>query len=212
MRTYILFGMEAEITDGRRLRGERSRRAILEQAVRIASVEGLEGLTLGKVSAAAGVPKSTLQVLFRDRESLQAQTLETGVAMFTDRLVAELAPAQTPLQRLRALTEGWFDLVAHNALPGGCLVTAAAGEYRARPGPLQDLVKLHQGRWRDLLVATVRAAAADGALKPGVDPDQLVFEIMALQGAANVAAGLEGPDDFARARRAVARLLADATA
>jgi AcrR family transcriptional regulator len=203
--------METEITDGRRLRGERSRRGILEQAVRIASVEGLEGLTLGKVATAAGVAKSTLQVLFHDRETLQAQTLETGVAMFTDRLVAELSPAQTPLQRLRTLTEGWFDLVQHQALPGGCLITAAAGEYRARPGPLQDLVRHHQGRWRDLLTATVRAAA-DGALKPGVDPDQLVFEIMALQGAANVAAGLDGPEDFARARRAVARLLADATA
>jgi AcrR family transcriptional regulator len=204
--------MEAEITDGRRLRGERSRRAILEQAVRIASVEGLEGLTLGKVAAAAGVAKSTLQVLFRDREALQAQTLETGVAMFADRLMSELSPAQTPLQRLSTLTEGWFNLVQHQALPGGCLVTAAAGEYRARPGALQDLVRHHQGRWRELLTATVRAAAADGALKAGVDPDQLVFEIMALQSAANVAAGLDGPEDFARARRAVARLLAEAKA
>jgi AcrR family transcriptional regulator len=204
--------MEPEITvDGRRARGDRSRRAILEQAVRIASVEGLEGLTLGKVAAAAGVPKSTLQVLFKDRENLQTQALETGVAMFTDRLVEQLRSVQTPLLRLRTLTEGWFELVAHQALPGGCLITAAAGEYRARPGPLQDLIRHHQGRWRDLLLAAVREAQASGALKPEVDAEQLVFEIMALQTAANVAASLDGPDDFQRARRGVARLISQAS-
>jgi len=200
-----------ETIDGRRARGDRSRRAILDEAVRIASVEGLEGLTLGKVAAAAGVAKSTLQVLFRDRETLQAQTLETGVALFTDALIARLAPAQSPLERLRVLTEGWFDLVAHNELPGGCLVTAAADGYRVRPGALQTLILGHRNRWRDLLLVTTHAAQAEGALRPDVDPDQLVFEIMALQTAANVAAGLDGPTDFDRARRAVARLLATAT-
>lgn len=202
---------EANEIDGRRARGDRSRRAILEHAVRIASIEGLEGLTLGKVAAAASVPKSTLQVLFKDRENLQAQTLDTGVAMFTDRLVEQLGSTASALERLRLLTDGWFDLVAHQALPGGCLLTAAAGEYRARPGRLQDLIRQHQGRWRQALLASVHAARTDGALRPDTDPDQLVFEIMALQTAANVAASLQGPDDFERARRSVRRMIAAAT-
>src|ERR1700722_3871230 len=68
--------------DGRRASGDRTRHPVLKQAMQIAATEGLEGLTFGGIASAAEVPKSTLQVLFKDRETLQLQTLSAAADEF----------------------------------------------------------------------------------------------------------------------------------
>ena len=174
--------------DGRRVRGDRTRQAVLDQAVRIASVEGLEGLTFGRVAEAAGVPKSTLQALFKDREALQSQTLSAGAEAFAAGIRARLPKNANAFENLVALCHAWFDLIRDSELPGGCLVTAATTEYRARPGTLQALVAMHRDRWRAALLASAQAAQREGALRDDLDLDQLVFEILAFQGLANASA------------------------
>jgi AcrR family transcriptional regulator len=196
--------------DGRRVRGDRTRRAILDQAVRIASIEGLEGLTFGKVALAADLPKSTIQVLFGSRETLQAETLNFGVELFADGMREPLSRARTPYSRLRVLAEAWFDIVERKEPPGGCLLTAAANEFRARDGALRDLVQSHRERWRKALITAAEAAREAGELRKDAEPRLLAFEIMAMQHAANVAAELDGPKDFDMARKAVGRLISAA--
>jgi AcrR family transcriptional regulator len=193
--------------DGRRLRGDRTRQAVLSRAVQIAASEGLEGLTFGRVAQAAGLPKSTLQVLFRDRETLQLQTLAAGAEAFAAEIRKRLPADLDAFGRLQALCDAWFDLVGAGALPGGCMVTAAAAEYRARPGVLQALASEHRERWRSALSGAATAAQRDAALRADIDPEQLVFEILAFQGAANIRAGQATAPEFERARRAVKALL-----
>jgi AcrR family transcriptional regulator len=196
--------------DGRRLRGERTRQTVLNHAVRIASVEGLEGLTFGRVAQAAGVPKSTLQALFKDREALQAQTLSMGADAFVAGIAARLPKSVNAFEHLVALCHAWFDLVGDSELPGGCLVTAATAEYRARPGALQILVATHRDRWRTTLLASAQAAQREGVLRDDLDLDQLVFEILAFQGSANASTIEPAANDLHRARRSVDSLLEQA--
>ena len=198
--------------DGRRVRGERTRQAVLNQAVRIASVEGLEGLTIGRVAQAAGVPKSTLQALFKDREALQFQTLSAGAEAFAAGIRARLPKNVDAFENLVALCRAWFDLVSDSELPGGCLVTAATAEYRARPGTIQTLVAAHRDRWRAALLASAQAARREGALRDDLDLDQLVFEILAFQGSANVSTIEPVANELNRARCSVDSLLERARA
>ena len=93
-------------TDGRRARGERARAQVLEHATAIASTDGLEGLTIGRVATDAGVGKGNIQVLFGDKETLQLATLDAGVVHYRNVVVEPALALESPLARLRALTEG----------------------------------------------------------------------------------------------------------
>ena len=185
-------------SDGRRARGDRTRQLVLENAVQIASVEGLEGLTLGGVAAASGVAKATIQTLFGSREELQIRTLDLAVVMIGSAILRLMPPKARGMSRLRKLADAWFAVVEGGLLPGGCLLTAATTEYRARPGVLRDAVVAHRASWRARLLDAAREAQADGSLARDVDIEKIVYEILALENAAN------GPctdrDDFNLAR------------
>ncbi len=189
--------------DGRRQRGDRSRAIILAEAVAIASVDGVEALTMGRVATAAGVPKSSLQMLFKDRQSLQIETLRRGAETFEAEILRSVKPAASPLATLLALIDAWFDVVERKVLPGGCLVTAAVAEFRLRYGALHEAIELHRAKWRALLLGHVEAAQSNGSLTSDVDADDLVFEIMALQSAANAALAPGAHQDVDRAKRRI---------
>jgi AcrR family transcriptional regulator len=171
--------------DGRRARGDRTRQLVLESAVQIASVEGLEGLTLGGVASASGVAKATIQTLFGSREELQIRTLDLAVVMIGSAIAQLVPPRARGLPRLRKLADAWFAVVEDGLLPGGCLMTAATIEYRARPGVLRDAVVAHRGRWKGRLLEAASEAQADGSLARDADIDKIVYEILALETAAN---------------------------
>jgi AcrR family transcriptional regulator len=174
-----------EKLDGRRARGDRTRQLVLENAVQIASVEGLEGLTLGRVASASGVAKATIQTLFGSREELQIRTLDFAVVMIGSAILQLVPPRARGLSRLRRLADAWFAVVEDGLLPGGCLMTAAVTEYRARPGVLRDAVVAHRAHWRARLLDAAREAQADGSLARDADVDKIVYEILALENAAN---------------------------
>lgn len=194
-------------TDGRRRRGDRTRTAILDRAVRIASTEGLQSLTLGQVAAESGVAKTSVSALFKGKLGLQLRTLDAAVELFVSEVVRPHESLVSPRARLAAWCDAWFNYVEGRILPGGCLVTAAASEYRARPGVIQRAVRSHREAWRRLLLAAAEQAAAAGELT-NVDAGQLVFEILAFQAVANCASLLGDADDFARARSACEARLA----
>jgi AcrR family transcriptional regulator len=194
--------------DGRRLRGDRTRHTVLAQAVAIALVEGLEGLTFGRVASAAEVPKSTIQALFKDREMLQLQTLDASADAFAANLRARLPEQASATALLKALCDGWFDLAGDGSCPGTCLVTAATTEYRARPGAIHTRVAELRALWQGTLLATAQAAMLEGGLDEQVDPEQLVFEILAFETMANLgAAGSVSSSGLHLARRSVDALL-----
>jgi AcrR family transcriptional regulator len=184
--------------DGRRARGDRTRGAVLDAAVRIASSEGLQGLTIGGVATASGVAKASIQTLFGSREELQLKTLELAVAMIGAAIAQRVPPRASGATRLRKMADAWFAVVEAGLLPGGCLMTSAVVEFRATPGTLHDAVAAHRQRWRSLLLGVARAAQADGSLAHTADVEKIVFEILALEGAAN--GPCVDPADFRLAR------------
>ncbi|MGN6142033.1 MAG: TetR/AcrR family transcriptional regulator [Mesorhizobium sp.] len=186
--------------DRRRLRGERARASILEHAIAIASTDGLEGLSIGRVAADAGVAKGNIQVLFGDKESLQLATLENAVELYK-RVVLDPAMAlATPAVRLEALVTAWFDFVEKRVLPGGCFLNAISSEYRARPGRIRDRINEHRAAIRDRFATLLRLGQEAGEFRKELDIDQLVFELVAFQAAANVAALMGDTDEFTLAR------------
>ena len=189
--------------------GERSRRRILEQAARLATVEGLEGLSIGRLAEATGMPKSSVYVLFGSKEELQLATIEAARVSFVEEVVTPALGAGRPgRERLGALCEGFLGYVQRRVFPGGCFFVATAAELGARPGRVHDLVATYQREWRELLEQTAREASQAGELA-GSDPAQLAFELTTLLAGTNIMTVLHD-DDAAidHARRAVAARLA----
>lgn len=192
-----------ETIDGRRLRGDRSRRKILDAAILQASRFGLEGLTLGSLATGIGTSKGSITVLFGDKEGLQLATLDAAVACFTERVQGIRSGTQSPLKAVATLFGRWFEFVEKRKLPGGCFIHATLSEFRAKPGPIQDRVRLHRDNWRKTITALLLEARASGELPVSVDIDQLAFDLFACQAAADTALFYGDTDTFVRAKRTV---------
>lgn len=188
----------------RRAPGERSRRRVLEQATRLASLEGLEGLSIGRLAHVTGMPKSSVYVLFGSKESLQLATVEAARESFLEQVVLPaFASAEPGRERLAALCEGYLDYVERRFFPGGCFFVAASAELGARPGRVHDLVAEYQQEWRDLLN---REAHRDGAAFD--DPSQVAFELGVILAGTDIVSVLHSDANaIERARTAIRQRL-----
>jgi AcrR family transcriptional regulator len=191
--------------DARRERGRRTRASILATAVDIASVEGLEGLTIGRLAGELGMSKSGLFAHFGSKEELQLATIDAAREVFIEEVVHPVRAAGRGLPRLRALLDAHLAYLRREVFRGGCFFGAARMEFDSRPpGPVRDAITRQTDDWLALLAARVRAAQEAGHLDPEIEPEQLAFELDALQAAANVSYQLRGdPTVFDRAQRAV---------
>ncbi|WP_217913492.1 TetR/AcrR family transcriptional regulator [Miltoncostaea marina] len=192
----------------RRADGERSREAILRTAASLATVEGITGLSLGRLADAVGMSKSGLFAHFGSKEELQLATVETACRIYTDVVVEPALAEPTGAARLRALADRFLGHVEDAIFPGGCFFASVAAEVDTQPGPVRDRALAFVGEWFATVRAAVADAQAEGALDPGDDPDQVAFELVAFLLLANqqfVAGGAPAPLD--RARAAVERRL-----
>lgn len=187
--------------DGRHRRGAKARAAVLAQAMQMASVQGLEGLTIGALASELAISKGNITVLFGDKQALQLRTLDAAVEVFVSHVIAPYVTIRSPIERLKRYCDGWFDYVEKRVFAGGCFLFATSNEYRARPGPIQDRVKEHRCAWCTLLTTTARDAMIEGEIAADVDIDQMIFELIAFQSAANTALLLGDNEQFLRARR-----------
>jgi len=166
--------------DGRRLRGQRSREAILDQAVSLASVQGLDGLSLGQLAGALGISKSGFFAHWRDKEQLQLDVVDRAVRQWTERIVAPALKAPAGVRRLFALHEARLRFYAERVLPGGCFFLTVQAEFDDRPGEVRERISQALADWMALVRRLVTEAVARGELRADVDPDQLAYEIEAL--------------------------------
>jgi AcrR family transcriptional regulator len=188
----------------RRAHGERTRQTILEAAVHVASVEGLEGLTIGRLAAELAMSKSGLFAHFGSKEELQLATVEAARAVFVREVVGPAFAAEKGLARLWGLCDVWLAYVRGEVFRGGCFFAAAAAEFDGRPGAVRDRVAAIMKEWLAALRRSVEEAQAAGQLDAGADPAQLAFELNALEMGANWAFQLHGDRRaFARAREAM---------
>ena len=188
-------------TKARQEQGDRSRQAILEAAVHLASAEGLEGLTIGRLAAETRMSKSGLFAHFGSKEELQLATIEAARSIFIKNVILPTLKLEPGLPRLRKLCELWLDYANRKIFRGGCFFTAASAEFDSRPGPVRDRIAEIMQEWLSGLMRTVVEAQKANQLDRKADPEQLVFEINALEMGANWAFQLHGDKQaFGRAR------------
>lgn len=184
-----------------------TRAEVLGAAVRRASVDGLEGLTIGRLAEEVSMSKSGLFGLFGSKEELQVATLDRAVADFTDEVWRPVARREPGLARLLALVDRWLAYHRRRSLPGGCFITTATIEFDARPGPLRDAVLDARRRMHALLEADVRAGVEAGDIPAGTTPADTAFTLYALASAASQAIQLGEAGASARAKRAMHAVL-----
>jgi len=196
----------------RRSDGERSRSVILHEAAQLATVEGIEGLSISRLAEAVGMSKSGLFAHFDSKEQLQLATIETASAIFTDQVVKPASAARTGLERLQQLGENFLRHVEDNVFPGGCFFASVAAETDTHPGPVRDRAIQLTEDWLRQVETAVRDAQTDGAIDPSEDAAQLAFELNAYLLLANAQfVASQDATPIERARRALARRLSAAS-
>jgi AcrR family transcriptional regulator len=189
---------------GRKAQGERTRKAILEAAVHIASAEGLEGLTIGRLAMDLSMSKSGLFAHFGSKEDLQVATVEAARAIFINEVIKPAFETAQGLLRLWKLCDIWLGYVQSGVFRGGCFFAAAAAEFDSRPGPVRDRIAEIMKEWLSTLRNTIIEAQNAGQLVKDIDAVQLAFEFNSLELGANWAFQLYGDiRAFTRAREAM---------
>ncbi|MER7703287.1 TetR family transcriptional regulator C-terminal domain-containing protein [Kitasatospora sp. NPDC097605] len=195
-------------TDGRVLRGEETRRTVLRRAVEIASVEGLDALSIGRLATDLGLSKSGVFAGFGSKEELQLATIRAARRIFSDAVLAPIAAEPPGLRKLRLLCESWLAYSRARVFPGGCFFYEVNAEYDARPGPLRDALADNWREWHATVLGLVTGARDTGELRADADPEDIAFTLIALLENANPQALLLDDDTpYERAHRAALRRL-----
>jgi AcrR family transcriptional regulator len=191
-------------TDRRRIRGRRTRHAIVTHAAQLASAEGLEAVSLQRLAGDLGISKSGLFAHFGSKEELQLATVDEAARVFTEEVLRPGLKAPAGLGRVWAMCNAYLSYLSRGVFPGGCFFEAAVSEFDSKPGPVRDSVVEKRSYWVRSLARAVREAAAVGDVRSGVDADQVAWELSCLLVGANGSFVLDGAGGgIERARRAI---------
>jgi len=172
--------------DRRRARGDASRRAVLVHATDIASVEGLDGVTIGRLAEASGHSKSSIATLFGGKEALQLAAVNAAAEIFRAHVVDPARDRPRGVPRLAALLRNSLVYSEERVFSGGCFFAATAADVDSKPGPVRDAVHGWLRDWYGYLEAQLRHAVIAGELaldEPAIE--QLAFELISLDNEAN---------------------------
>ncbi|MFL6195445.1 MAG: TetR/AcrR family transcriptional regulator [Thermoanaerobaculia bacterium] len=194
-------------------KGAETRERILDQAVRLASRDGLEGLTIGTLSTELGLSKSGLFAHFGSKDELQLQVLQAAVELFEQKVIRPALSSPRGEPRLRAMFENWLVWEAHPSMPGGCPLIAASVEFDDRPGPQRDYLEDAHRRRFEFIAKGARMAVEAGHFRSDLDAEQFSFDLTGiLLGHHHTHRMLRAPRAGEHARAAFERLLADSRA
>lgn len=187
----------------RRSKGISTRERILRRAVQLASLEGLEGVTVGRLATALGLSKAGLFAHFGSKESLQLAMLDEARRMFEERVVRPAEESVEGLPRLMTLQSNWIDYLRDATFRGGCFFASASAEFDGRPGAVRTRIAALAGRWRELLESEAHRARELGHIEASASPARLAFLLHAITLEANWAHQLlHDAECFDRAREA----------
>ena len=196
---------ESTITRRRqRADGQRSRQAILKGASELATIEGLDGLSIGRLADHIGMSKSGLYAHFGSKEELQLAAIDAAQEIFEREVTGPALEAPEGLARVLAYSEGYLSYLERHVFPGGCFFASVAAEVDSREGRVTDRLRDLMAGGVQWLAGLLREAQARGEVATGADADQLAFEIDALLHGANAGFTLYRSDEpLERARRAI---------
>jgi len=171
-----------------------TRRSILRAAADVASAEGLDSVTIGRLADRLGMSKSGVVGQFGSKEQLQLETVRLVVEEFRARVWEPVQRFSPGLPRLLAACEAWVEYGVSPGFEGGCLLTQATFDYDGRSGPVHDFIAEHRERWREVLRRDLREAVDSGDLPSGSDVEQLVYGLEALAAGITPARLFHGDD------------------
>jgi AcrR family transcriptional regulator len=185
-------------------KGQRTRSAILEVAAALATEEGLEPLSIGRLAEATGMSKSGLFAHFGSKEELQLATVGHAAKRFVDEVIEPARAAPRGLARVWALCDHMIDYTEGRVFPGGCFFANASFEFNNRPGPVRDRIEENMRSWLSYLEHAVAQAQEAGELDQEMSAREIAFQLDAFAQAANAQYQLfRDPEVFDEARRAV---------
>jgi AcrR family transcriptional regulator len=165
--------------------GERTREAIVHAAVSLATVDGLEGLSIGNLAASLGMSKSGVYAHFGSKQDLQLATVDEAGRIFATQVIEPALAAEPGLAQLVALCDAFFDYLGQQTFPGGCFFAGAVLEMGTRPGPVKEEIAAFQSSFTGLIRQFVVTAIERDELPAHEDPDALTFELNGIILAAN---------------------------
>jgi AcrR family transcriptional regulator len=185
-------------------KGQRTRSAILETAAALATEEGLDPLSIGRLAEATGMSKSGLFAHFGSKEELQLATVDHAASLFVAEVIDPARSAPKGLARVWALCDHMIDYAERQVFPGGCFFAATSFEFNHRPGPVRDRIAEMIRSWLSYLEHAVQQAQQAGELDPDLTAREIAFQLDAFAQAANAQYQLfRDPVVFAEARRAI---------
>jgi AcrR family transcriptional regulator len=188
--------------------GERTREAIVREAVSLATVDGLEGLSIGNLAGALDMSKSGIYAHFGSKQDLQLATVEEAGRIFQAEVIEPALAAAPGLAQLVAVCDAFFDHLTRRTFPGGCFFAGAVLEMGTRPGPVKEQIAAFQGGFTALIRGFIVTALEQHELPADEDPDALTFELNGIILAANTNFVLrEDPAALDMARNIVRRRL-----
>ncbi|HWK89622.1 MAG TPA: TetR/AcrR family transcriptional regulator [Longimicrobium sp.] len=159
-------------------KGALTRERIIGRAMQIASTDGLNGLTIGRLAEKLEMSKSGLFAHFRSKEELQLQVLDAAVSRFRTAVVEPALAAPGGEPRLRTLFDAWLRWSDDTEeRPGGCLFVQAAVELDDHEGGARDALVESQRLLLDMLAALARGAVKRGHFRAGVDAELFAFQM-----------------------------------
>ncbi|WP_435770775.1 TetR/AcrR family transcriptional regulator [Nocardioides sp. SYSU DS0651] len=172
-------------TDGRRLRGDATRRKVAREAAMVATVRGLDSISVGGLAEATGISKSGILTVFGNREAIQVAAVAEARRIYQEHVIGPAWDVTPGRERLTAILQAWRGYLHSAVFPGGCFLASTSVEYGHREGPVADAVRRLKREWLDLLEADLRAAGAP-------DPVDDAFRIDAYLDAGNARFQLYG--------------------
>jgi AcrR family transcriptional regulator len=194
-------------------RGADTRQVILGRAAQVASLVGLEGLTIGGLAEELELSKSGLFAHFQSKEALQVETLRFAAQLFIDHVIRPALKARRGEPRVRALFERWLEWAKADTLEGGCLFVAASTELDDREGPARQELVRQQRDWLKFLSTVAGGAMTEGHFRAKMDTEQFAHDVYGVMLACHHSRRLlRDPRAEERARRAFDTLVVAARA
>jgi AcrR family transcriptional regulator len=185
-------------------KGQRTRNSILEVAAALATEEGLEPLSIGRLAEATGMSKSGLFAHFGSKEELQLATVDQAAKLFVVEVIDPARSAPKGLARIWALCDHMIGYAERQVFPGGCFFAATSFEFNNRPGAVRDRIEEMIRSWLSYLEHAVAQAQEAGELDPNTSAREISFQLDAFAQAANAQYQLfRDPQVFDDARRAI---------
>jgi AcrR family transcriptional regulator len=157
-------------------KGEETRASILRHAVALCSVQGLEGLSIGRLAELSGLSKSGLFGHFGSKDALQQAVLATVVDDFRSRVILPALREPGGIERVRRLFTLWLAWGSEEQRDGGCPLLGASTELDDRPGELRDYLVEKQKAWLDCIARIAAKAIDDNEFRADLDVEQFAFE------------------------------------